>query len=55
MDLLTSSSSSSSDDELFIIRAIELLPRPRYFRDRSNHSNPTQKDYDDIDFKQRFR
>jgi len=49
MDSLTSS--SSSDDELFIIQAIEFLPRPCYFRDRSNPIT----DYDDVDFKQRFR
>lgn len=49
MDL--SASSSSSDDELFIIDVLQLLPRPRFFRDRSNPLT----DYDDVDFKLRFR
>lgn len=49
MDSLTSS--SSSDDELFIIEVLQFLPRPRFFRDRSNPLT----EYDDVDFKQRFR
>ncbi|CAI6368620.1 unnamed protein product [Macrosiphum euphorbiae] len=48
MDL--SASSSSIDDELFVIDVLQLLPRPRFFRDRSNPLT----DYDDVDFKQRF-
>jgi len=44
-------SSLSSDDEDFIIDVLQVLPRPRYFRDRSNPFS----EYDDTDFKQRFR
>jgi len=45
-----SASSSSNNDELFIINVLRLLPRPRFFRDRSDPLT----DYDDVDFKQRF-
>lgn len=45
---MDSTSASSSSDEEFIANA---LPRPRYFRDRSNPLT----EFDDIDFMQRFR
>lgn len=45
------STSSSSSDEEFIVDVCNVLPRPRYFRDGSNPII----EFDDIDFKQRFR
>jgi len=50
-DSSSSNDSSSSSDEDFIIDVLQVLPRPRYFRDRSNPFS----EYDDTDFKQRFR
>ncbi|CAI6348198.1 unnamed protein product [Macrosiphum euphorbiae] len=50
-DSSSSNDSSSSSDEDFIIGVLQVLPRPRYFRDRSNPFS----EYDDTDFKQRFR
>ncbi|XP_001951909.1 putative nuclease HARBI1 [Acyrthosiphon pisum] len=48
---MSSSSSSDDSDEDIIPQILINLPRPRRFRDRSN---PLQ-DYDDLDFKCRFR
>ncbi|CAI6359398.1 unnamed protein product [Macrosiphum euphorbiae] len=48
---MSSSSSSDDSDEDIILQILINLPRPRRFRDRSN---PLQ-DYDDLDFKCRFR
>jgi len=45
-----SDSDSSSDDD-FVIEVFRVLPRPRFFHDRSNPFT----EYDDINFKQRFR
>ncbi|KAF0767076.1 putative nuclease HARBI1 [Aphis craccivora] len=50
-DSPSSNDSSSSSDEDFIIDVLEVLPRPRYFRNRSNPFS----EYDNTDFKQRFR
>lgn len=41
----------SSSDEDFVIEVLQVLPRPRYFRDRENPFT----EYEDTDFKQRFR
>jgi len=51
MDLNTSSSSSSDDDDEHIFEIVVNLPRPRTFR---NRFNPLEN-YDDLDFKTRFR
>lgn len=50
---LTSASSSSdeSDDNNMLFEILINLPTPRRFRDRSN----PLEDYDDFDFKIRFR
>lgn len=48
---MSSSSSSDDSDEDIILQILINLPRPRRFKDRSN---PLQ-DYDDLDFKCRFR
>lgn len=50
-DSSSSNDSSSSSDEDFIIDVLQVLLRPRYFRDRLNPFS----EYDDTDFKQRFR
>jgi hypothetical protein len=46
----SSSDSDSTTDDDFIIEVLQMLPRPRFFRDRSNPFT----EYDDIDFIQRF-
>ncbi|XP_060855453.1 putative nuclease HARBI1 [Metopolophium dirhodum] len=48
---MSSSDSDSTSDDDFIIGVLQVLPRPRSFRDRSNPFT----EYDDTDFKQRFR
>ncbi|CAI6343459.1 unnamed protein product [Macrosiphum euphorbiae] len=47
---MTDSDSSNSDDEM-VLDVLFYLPRPRFFRDRSN----PLEDFDDFDFKSRFR
>jgi len=47
----SSTSSSSSDEDEFVMQIVQFLPRPRFFRDRSN----PLLEYEEIDFKQRFR
>lgn len=47
----SSTSSSSSDGDDFVIQIVQFLLRPRVFRDRSN----PLMEYEEIDFKQRFR
>lgn len=48
---MSSSDSNSTSDDDFIIEVLQVLPRSRSFHDRSNPFT----EYDDIDFKQRFR
>jgi hypothetical protein len=54
MYLLSSSSSSNSsdsDEERYVVEVLINLPRPRLYRDRFN----PMENYDDFDFKNRFR